>query len=497
MVVSEEVRHQLSLLVRSRHPLVLLDTVEERRAVELARLVAEELDLLLLRWTATDGLRRAGRGGEALGHDTRSPAAALGHLCRLHADVLVLLLDLQPYLERPEVVRSLRELAQSYDGTRSTALLVGSGLDLPGALRPSAARLEIELPGREALERLVREVGATLRRTGDGAVDLGDREVPVLARALRGLTLEEARRLLLRAGLRDGRLGTGDLEELLEGKRDRLDEGTVLEWAEPAEGLDALTGVTGFKDWVAQRRDAFGEAARRFGLEPPRGVLLAGVPGTGKSLACRALAGAWGLPLLALDPGRLYGKYIGETEANLRRALQAVEAMAPAVLWMDEIEKSLAASRGDGDGGVSLRVRGRLLTWLQERSTPVVVAATTNDVAALPPELLRRGRFDEVFFFDLPDVEARKELFALHLGRRDRDPSRFDLELLASRSRGFSGAEVEAAVVAALYRAFDRRRELDQETLLEELELVRPLSRLRPAVVEELRRWGREHARPA
>lgn len=496
MPVSEEVRHELSLLVRSRHPLVLVDTVEERRAVELARLVAEDLGLLLLRWTATDGLRRA-EGGGALGHDTRSPGPALRHLARLDREVLVMLLDVQPYLERPEVVRSLRELAHAYGGTRSTALLVGPGLDLPGTLRPSAARLALELPDQERMERLVREVAATLRRTGEGSVELGEEEVSALARALRGLTLEESRRLLLRAGLRDGRLEPGDLHELLEGKRNRLDEGTVLEWVEPAEGLETLAGAAGFKEWVEQRRDAFGAAARGFGLEPPRGVLLAGVPGTGKSLACRALAGAWELPLLALDPGRLYAKYVGETESNLRRALQAVEAMAPAVVWMDEIEKSLAASGGDQDGGVSLRVRGHLLTWLQERSAPVVVAATTNDVGALPPELLRRGRFDEVFFFDLPEAATRRELFALHLRRRDRDPSRFDLDLLARRSEGFSGAEVEAAVVAALYRAFDRRRELDEETLLEELELVRPLSRLRPSVVAELRRWGREHARPA
>ncbi len=295
----------------------------------------------------------------------------------------------------------------------------------------------------------------------------------------------------------DGELSAEDVPVVKKEAQLRLRETSELEWIEPVSGLDTVGGLPEFKNWVKRRAEAFSAAARLFGVDEPRGVLLVGVPGTGKSLACRALAGEWALPLLRLDPGRLYQKYVGETEANLRRALLSVEALAPAVLWVDEIEKAFATGTGAADDGLSQRVLGTLLTWMQERTAPVFVMATSNDVSRLPVEILRRGRFDDVFFVDLPTASERRVILGIHLTRRDRDPARFDLERLAVLTDGFSGAELEAVVVAALHHAFSDRQELDDRVLFAEIEAARPLARLRPREIEELRAWGARHARPA
>ncbi len=485
---------ELTLLVLSRYPLVVLESPEEARIDELVTRLAGDLSMPLLLWSSSSGLTRPGAGGLA---GTETPEGALERLAAMEIEVLALCHDLHPYLDRPEVVRRVRDLGRAFAGSRSTAILTGVAVELPASLASDAARLELALPGQAELEELVRATAAELSGQRRAPVALEADQVPALARALRGLRRDEARRLLYQAALADGKLAAGDLDRLLEGKRRRVEAEGLLEWVEPAAGLDAVGGAAGLKVWAGRRRDAFGEAARRFGLDPPRGVLLAGVPGTGKSLACRALAGEWGLPLLALEPGRLFDKFIGETEARLRRALATASALAPAILWIDEVEKALATGGAQADGGLSERISGSLLTWMQERQAPVFLAATANDVEALPVELLRRGRFDEVFFFDLPGPEDRARIFALHLARRERDPAGFDLEALAAASEGFSGAEIEGVVVAALYHAFSERHPLSSEILSEEVRATRPLAELRPEAIAAIRAWGRTHARPA
>ena len=519
----DSLRRELTLLVLSRYPYVVLESSEEGRVEDLVARVAADLSLPLLVWSSSTGLVRglpsstssgptagAARGGALA--ETEEPERALAKLAGMSGEVLVLFQDLHPYLDRPEVVRRLRDLGRSFAGSRSTAVLTGVAVELPGSLAPDAARLELALPDQRELEHLVRRTAAELaaRAPGGGSersggargveIDLQGDQVAALARALRGLHRDEARRLLYQAALADGRLSIEDLERLLEGKRQRVEAGGILQWIEPLGGLESLGGADNLKRWIERRRDAFGESAQRFGLEPPKGLLLTGVPGTGKSLACRAIAGAWSLPLLALDPGRLFDKFVGETESNLRRALATAEGIAPAVLWIDEIEKALAEGGSSADGGLAQRIRGTLLTWMQERPmerAPVIVLATSNDVDRLPVELLRRGRFDEVFFFDLPDAAERQRIFAIHLARRERDPARFDLAELAAAADRFSGAEIEGVVVAALYNAFSARRPLATEILLEEIRATRPLARLRPEAVARIRAWGRDHARPA
>lgn len=490
----EDLRRELTLLVLSRYPLVVLESPEEARLEELVGRVAADLSLPLLVWSSSTGLVRPSAGGLA---DTEAPEAALARLAALEGEVLALFHDLHPYLERPEVARRLRDLERQFGGGRSTLVLTGAAVELPGSLAHRAARLALALPEEAELERLVRATAAELAARRRTAVELAPAEVTALARALRGVERDEARRLLHQAALRDGKLSLADVEDLLLGKRQRVAAGGLLQWVETLPGLDALGGAENLKRWARRRREAFGQAARRFGLDPPKGLLLTGVPGTGKSLACRALAGEWKLPLLALDPGRLFDRFVGETEANLRRALATAEALAPAVLWIDEIEKAVTTEPSRADAGLSRRVAGALLTWMQERPAPVFLMATANDVEALPVELLRRGRFDEVFFFDLPAPGERERIFALHLERRERRPEDFDLAALAAATEGFSGAEIEGVVAAGLYHAFAERQELSTEVLLAEAEATRPLSRLRPEAVARLRAWGRDHAREA
>ena len=330
----------------------------------------------------------------------------------------------------------------------------------------------------------------------DGAADL---EILVRSRYPLILveTLEEARRALRRAMLTDGRLDPTDFDRLLASKREALGRDGLLEYYAPSDTREPVAGLTGLKAWLAKRRAAFSDEAREFGLEAPRGILLLGVQGCGKSLIARSIAGSWQIPLARLDPGSLFDKYIGETERNLRRALQSVEAMAPVVLWIDEIEKGFSARAGDEDGGTSRRFLGSFLTWFQERTADVFVVATANDISTLPPELLRKGRFDEIFFVDLPSDAERASILKVHLEKRGRDPADFDLELLAGLSDGFSGSELEQAIVAGLYTAFDAGAALDTDILRQEIDAAIPLSVTMSERVEALREWARGRAVPA
>jgi len=494
MAALSNLHRELTLLVLSRYPLVVLEGSEEARVEELVARVAADLTLPLLVWSSSTGLVRPSGGGL---DGTEDPEQALARVCEMETEVVALFHDLHPYLERPEVVRRLREIDRRFGGSRSTVVLSGVVVELPASLSQRAARLVLSLPGEDELERLVRSTAAELSARRQIRVELSPSEVTALARALRGVERDEARRLLHQAALRDGQLSLGDLEHLLAGKRRRVEAGGLLQWVDAGFGFEAVGGAENLASWVRRRREAFGESARRFGLDPPKGLLLTGVPGTGKSLACRALAGEWKLPLVALDPGRLFDRFVGETEANLRRALATAEAMAPAVLWIDEIEKGVSTEPSASDAGLSRRIAGALLTWMQERPAPVFLVATANDVEALPVELLRRGRFDEVFFFDLPGPADRERIFALHLERRERSPATFDLPALAAETEGFSGAEIEGVVVAALYHAFGDRQPLSTDILLAEVRATRPLARLRPEAVTTLRTWGRTHARGA
>ena len=491
----EDAAREIELLVRSRYPLIVVDTVEEDRLRELLGRTANRLDLTLFNWTRTRGLVRDGLDRGV--YDTSDPVRLLAHLAAADAPGLYLLADFHPYLSDPVVARTFRESLQAFTGDRRGLVLSGHGIELPPEIAAHSVPWTMVLPGSEAiraeLTRTVRELhdelGIEVRLTAEDAC--------ALTLILSGLTLAEIRRAVRKAALDDRVLDHSDLEGLIHAKRDAIARGGVLEWFPASTEPEPIGGMSRLLDWLSKRRGAFDQSAREFGLEPPRGLLMIGVQGCGKSLLARNVARSWGLPLVRLDPGTLYDKYVGETEKNLRQALQTVDAMAPVVLWIDEIEKGLATGGADADGGVSRRLLGTFLTWFQEREPGVFVVATANEVAQLPPELLRKGRFDEIFFVDLPTAEDRGQILAMHLEKRKRDPTDFDLESLVAASDGFSGAELEQAIVAGLYTAWSGERQLDTEILMAEIETAVPLSRTMAERVQKLRAWARERAVPA
>ncbi len=335
-------------------------------------------------------------------------------------------------------------------------------------------------------------------RRGGVKVEMAPADVTRLLGALRGMGLDEARRVLTRVMLEDGRLAPDDLPRVLRSKAEAIAREGLLEYVPVEETMEGVAGLAGLKDWLARRRAVVADPAKaaEYGLPFPRGILLLGVPGCGKSLSARAVAADWGLPLLRLDPAALYDRYLGESEKNFARALATAERLAPSVLWIDEVEKAFAAGGGE-DGGSSSRVLGGFLSWMQDRKADVFVVATANDVSRLPPEMLRKGRFDEVFFVDLPGAEARAALFALHLRRRKLDPGRFDVPSLASAAEGFSGSEVEQAIVSSVYSALAAGQAPSSAALAVEIGRTRPLSVTRAEEIARLRDWARERTVPA
>ncbi len=484
----------LEILIRSRYPVVAVDTLEEDRLRALLGRVARRLDVPLFTWSRTQGLVREGK--DQATYDTADPFKMLAHLEASAAPGVVLLADFHPYFDDPLLVRKLREVLPAFTDDRRALVLSGHGVRLPPEIGKQGVPYKLSLPDLATIQAELRQVVRRAALEEGVRIEIGQAEADGMARELQGLSLDEIHRVVRRAMVTDGRLTASDIQLIREAKRDTVAQTGLLEFF-PATDPEPIGGMDALRAWLKKRHGALGPEAREFGLEPPRGVLLMGVQGCGKSLMARNVAAEWGLALVRLDPASLYDKYVGETERNLRQALETANAMSPVVLWIDEIEKGFARDGGEADGGVSGRLLGTFLTWLQERDSGVFVVATANDVDRLPPELLRKGRFDEVFFVDLPGPAARRDILALHLARRGRDPRRFDLDQLAGAAEGFSGSELEQAVVAGLYTAFAEKTDLNQETLLAEIETAVPLSVTLSERVGALRRWADGRAVPA
>ena len=489
--------NELGLLLKSRHPILTVETAEEERLVSLLAVSCAELSLALFTWSVTEGLFRHGFGSAI--YDTQEPARALRHIRAARIPAVYLLRDFTPYLEEPEIARAVREIAQENVSVPVTLVLSAPSVELPAELRKLAARYRLDLPDEQALRRAVFETLLDLSRNQRFQNRLSEQEIEQFVRNLRGLTLGEVRRVVSGCVLDDDVLDAADLPRALEAKRERVEQSGVLEFVGLGGDVAALGGLRSLKAWLARQRAGFSPKARELGLTPPRGVLFVGVQGCGKSLAAKTIAREWGMPLLRLDPGRLFDKYIGESEKRMRDALSSAEAVAPAVLWIDELEKAFGGvGSSEADAGLGKRLFGTFLTWLQEKQASVFVTATANDLSALPPELLRKGRFDEIFFIDLPDEEERREIFRIHLMLRRQDPSTVDLGALVRASDGFSGAEIEQAVVSALYGLLAEGRDrLATADLLTELGSTVPLSRSRAEDVAALRRLAAERFVPA
>ena len=486
-------QEELRLLLRSRFPIIVCETAEEPRFAELIENLANLDDQPLFTWTVVRGLNGA-RVGSAV-PQSRELEDALTHLLRSPQNGIFVFYDATPYMENPGVVRLVRELAFSHNKTRQWLIFVGSRVELPPDLQRMSASFRLAPIGPEEVKKIIKEEAELYMFQREVNLRADRAAYDMMVQHLVGISRDDARRMIRQAIEHEGSITMEDVARVLRLKHESLGKGGTLTMVTEVEKLDRVGGQGRFKKWLELRRDAFHGKAGTEKLDVPRGVLLLGVQGSGKSLAARAVAGSWGVPLLRLDFGALYNKYHGETERNLREALETAAQMAPSILWLDEIEKGMAS--GGEDGGVSRRVLGSLLTWMSERRDRVFLIATANDIESLPPELLRKGRFDEIFFVDLPDPATRAEIFRIHLDKRGHAPAAFSLPELAAAADGFAGAEIEQAIVAGAYAAHAEGKPLETRHIRDELRVTRPLSVLRAEHLASLRQWAQGRTVPA
>ena len=484
-------QQDLGLVLDSRVPLVVVETADESRFLKfILRVVTASATSSyrpLFRWSVTDGLQRLDIDMEPQPTNAE-PEQVLRHIRAVEQPGVYVLLDAHPYLENPVHIRLLKDIALAAAGQKKTLILVSHSLKLPEELEPFAARFVMQLPSASERSSIVNTVVEEWGREHRGTVDIDQQALDLLVQNLAGLTRADTERLARNAVYDDGVVDASDIPAAAEAKYAVLSRDGVLSFEYETAQFSDVGGLNNLKTWLEQRKRVLQKSAAVPKLDPPRGLLLLGVQGCGKSLAAKAAAGILGVPLLRLDVGALYNKYHGETERNLRESLQQAEIMAPCVLWIDEIEKAMAT--GSGDDGLSRRVLGTFLTWLAEKQQQVFVVATANDISQLPPELVRKGRFDEIFFVDLPSPRVRLDILRIHLTQRDLDPAKFDLVKLVEVSEGFSGAEIEQGIVAALYAAHALNKEPETNHVLAELSRSRPLSILMAEKLQSLRSWA-------
>lgn len=498
-------QQNLEAALRSHFPIVVIETHEEKRAVELIRTIVTCNSDGLLIWTAGDGLRNhlLGVGHEFAieGYDnknydnasqdpTTDPEAMLKKLKDKFRNNVILLLDFHPYLTNPKILRMIKEVAQSYDDKGNKLVMISHKIDIPQEIKRMCMHFSLSLPSADEIQQLVlEEAKQWSKKNGDGNVKADKTAIKKLVQNLTGLTISDAKRFIRNAIYDDGAITHSDVKEIMQAKYQLVAKDGALSYEYDTVSFSDVGGFTALKSWLEKRKNYFLSAEDNNSRDIPKGVMLLGVQGCGKSLAAKSVAGVWGIPLLRFDFGALYNKYIGETEKNIREALKSAETLAPCVLWVDEIEKGIGSD--SDDAGTSRRVLGTLLTWMAENRSRVFIVATANDIKSLPPELIRKGRLDEIFFVDLPDVAARKEILNLHLAKRQLTAADFDLDEIAKASAGFSGAELEQAVVSAQYSAYADESKLGTQHLLQEINLTQPLSVVLAEEIAQLRQWAR------
>ena len=491
---------RLEVLIRASYPLVGIFSFEEERVRAAVRAIAARLSedrgrkRAVYEWSVSRGLRDD-RDALAGANTAADPTGALMHVIENPDDAIYLFLDMHHHFT-PVTVRLIRDAARAVRQTRKSLLFLSPFFALPEELQKEVTLSVFHLPDRAQLEPLVERVAADLSEE-QITVDLSVDAKAALVRAAAGLTLEEADRALRRAAVVNGRLDAAASRTLVEEKTQVIRKTGILDYYHSSESFRQVGGLGNLLAWFQARAGVFAGTARYAGLPQPKGVLLVGVPGCGKSLSARALAGTWGVPLVRLDVGRIFGSLVGSSEANLRRAIQTAEAVSPCVLWIDEVEKGFAGVGGQGGGGVTERVFGTFLSWLQDKRSPVFVVATANDISRLPPEFLRQGRFDDIFFVGLPGKAERETILRIHLEKRKREPGGFDLAKLVETTEGFSGAELEESVVSGLYRAFEAGRELSTEDLQSAIGETFPLSKARAREIGAMTAWAGKNAKLA
>lgn len=501
--------NELKLLLDSRIPLVVIETFEEKKALDVLMRVADKQGRDLHRWSVTDGLTRISFGPQLVpkGSELNSAEDMLKHIRGLGQPGIFAICDIHPFLEsQPQVVRLLKDIALNHFAMPHTLVFLSYKLRLPPELSRYSSTYTLSLPSEDRIMEVIREEAKDWSdRHAGRRVKTDNITLKKIMNNLQGLSVSDIRRLVRLAIWNDGELSDVDVHSINKAKFALLDMEGIMSFEGETKDFSQVGGLVNLKRWLVTRRDAFirdsgkimdgNNVSESSQLDMPKGILLLGVQGGGKSLAARAVAGLWGLALLRLDVGALYNKFHGETERNLREALKLADAMSPCILWLDEIEKGMA--QDSNDNGVSNRLLGTLLTWMAERRTKVFIVATSNDISRLPPELIRKGRLDEIFFVDLPDAEVRKDIFKIHLAKRNLVVELFDLDKLANATNGFSGSEIEQAIVAAMYTAASQSLPLTTPLLVQEIVNTSPLSIVMAEQIAQLRLWAADRTIPA
>lgn len=521
-IPGKDALQRLQVLIDSSTPIIVMETVEEVRAVRMVRAACSALNLAVFEWSVASGLLRCGStvsevitGGtydfaapenqemvenaKAL-YNSREPSAMLANLEGITIEAAFILKDLHRHMDDPVVIRRLRDVGQRFATNRKTIVLTAPKIEIPPELRSLVEYFELPLPDRRRLRQIIDETLVRVSKTHTLQRKLDSQRLDEVAENLRGLTEEEADRAISQALVTRYALSPELITDVLEAKKALLKRSEMVEFIDVSDNMGTVGGLENLKHWLGQRRGTWEDSAREFGLEPPHGVIILGVQGCGKSLCARAVAGEWKLPLVKFDTSAVYDKYVGETEKRIRKVFQVAEGLAPCVLWIDELEKVFAGTGPDSasaDAGVSSRLLASFLSWMQDRKPPVFVAATCNNVTVLPPELIRKGRFDELFFVDLPNQLERKQIFSIQLAKRKRNPAEFDLERVAGAAKGYSGAEIDAAVQTALYAAYSEKKSLSTQSFLDALAQTVPLSKTRAEEIQSLREWAHTRAVPA
>jgi len=486
---------QISLYVKSRYPILYLVTSEESRAEKLVRRAAEANRKDCFFWTSTQGYHSTDKFGQKT--DAKS---ALDAILNYTGPGLFILKDFHPFFTDPVNIRKLRDIVISLKKSFKTVIIVSPVLELPPELETSITLIDVPLPSFDELRSILFHLIKPLVSAKKIVSKLDNPLVEKIINSARGLTETEAENLFAKMIVSRKTLDENVLQMVVAEKKNVIQKSGLLEYYDFSEDIDTVGGLEKLKIWLKQRGLAFSQKARDFGLPEPKGILLLGVQGCGKSLAAKATSTLWNLPLLKLDVGKIFDSYIGSSEKNIREAIKVAEALSPNILWMDEIDKAfsgMGAAQSSGDSGTSARVFGTFLTWMQEKQSPVFVLATANNIDSLPPELLRKGRFDEIFFINLPEPGERESIFQIHLRKRNRDPGKFDVKAFTEKTEGFTGSEIEQLIISGLYHAFSKNRDLIDDDIFHEINETVPLSVTYQEKIEELSRWAKTRARLA
>ena len=508
----DQFKTHVSNLFKARFPYLYISTWEEERVLSAVRAVCEDQSLIKTRrtvftWSSTTGIVGDGQSGN---ERTKAPLKALEFVETFEEPAVFILKDFHIYfggqgrLPDFEVIRRIRDVVPTLKQSPrpKNVVFLSPTLVLPNDLQKDVTIVDFDLPAFDEIKGVLDEMIAANRRSGRIVIDLDAEGEERLAKAALGLTLQEAENAFARAMVEKGRLDASDVDVILEEKRQTIKKTEILEFVKSDLDMDDVGGLENLKRWLNKRNNSWLDSAQRYGLPAPKGVLITGVPGCGKSLTAKCMSSMWQLPLLRLDVGKIFSGIVGSSEENIRTAVRTAEAIAPSILWIDEIEKGFGGSGSAGDSGTSTRVFGTFLTWMQEKTDPVFVIATANNIGALPPELLRKGRFDEIFFVDLPTSNERMDIFRLHMEKRlidsavvgDFEMTDEVLETLAEISEGFTGAEIEQAVISGLFEAFAEDRSIQLNDFVKSIQNTVPLSVTQAEQIRSIRDWANVRA---